>query len=229
MSKEKEINYQKKPKKENLSRFKGALKRIRSGIRSRAMPFVLVGSLVAISPAFKQQEAYAEDSIAKMEQIKKDNPSINNEEMLLYILYLNHSYVNQQADKIEGMVENISKLIERNKENRIFCITLNSVLTDVLNNPKSKDYCMNATNSRMIIKDKIEDPAKMLIIASSGKNGAEVHMFFYSGVEGKKDIIINTDSTNEDVEKLRLELSKFFDSMLPGIILINNELDKNRK
>ncbi len=229
MLRQREISYQEKPKKENLSKFKGALKRIKSGIRSRVMPFVLVGSLFAISPAFRHQEAYAQDSITKMEQIKKDYPTLSNEETLLYILYLNHSNTKQKSDEgMKKMIEKVSDLIERNKENRIFCITLNSVMTDILNNSEGRNYCISADNRRIIIRDKMEDATKMMTINISGNNGIKVNVFNLDLDTGKY-MTINTGSTSEDVKTLKLEMSKFLGSLLPGIIMINNELDENRK
>ena len=101
-------------------------------------------------------------------------------------------------------------------------------MTDIINNPKSKDYCIDASDSRIMIKNKAKHPTKMINVIISGKNGVQVNIL-YMDTCNEKDITINTGSTSEDVEKLRFEVSKFFDSLLPGIIMINSELDENRK
>jgi hypothetical protein len=230
MAKQREIGCQEKPKKENnLDKFKGVLKGARSRIRKRAMPFVL-GSLVAISPAFMHQEAYSQDSIAKMEQIRKDNPKLANEESLLYILYLRDSVANHDTkESKKRVIGKVGNLIEKNNENRIFCITLNSVMAAILDNSKRNDYYIDATDSRMIIKDRRENPTKMLVMGSSGRNGVDFHIFYYEEGEKEKGISLHTGSTRKDVDGARTEVSRFFGTLLSGMILINTELEENRK
>ncbi|MCX6774431.1 MAG: hypothetical protein NTY68_05565 [Candidatus Micrarchaeota archaeon] len=219
---------QENPKGENLSKFKGALKNIKSGIRNITMPFAL-SSLIMIFPGFKHQEVYAQDSASMIAQIKKDNPKINDEPALLYFKYLNQPGVKQKAKEgIRKMIEGVNVLIEKNKENRIFCITLNSVMKEIIDNPNSDDYFIRVNDSKLAVGDRVKDPTKMIILTVSGKNGVKVSIFNLDAGSGD-ETEITSKSTSKDVDKLRLEMSRFFGTLLPGIILINTELEENRK
>jgi hypothetical protein len=129
---------------------------------------------------------------------------------------------------MKKMIEKVSNLIEKNKENRIFCITLNSIMTEILGNKRGKDYYINATNSRMTIKDDTKDPTKMMTITVFEKNGVKVNIFDLNMDTGKY-MTIDTNSTGEDVDNLRLETSKFFGNLVPDIMDITKEVNENKK
>jgi hypothetical protein len=219
------------PKKEDLSKFKkeGTLKRIKSRIRNRAMP-LLISSLIAVSPALKHHEIYAQDSLSQIEQIKKENPTISKEDALIHILYVNHSDAKKKISKgAKEMVEEISGLIEKNKENRIFCIALNSVITNIFNkeNNESISY-IDVDDLGVTLNNKMNDPTKVMTMVPYGKNGVSFSVLDMDSDNGKC-MTIDTNSTGENVNTLRTEMSKFMGNPLPEIIMINNELEENKK
>jgi hypothetical protein len=216
-------------KREDVSKFKGALKRIRTKIRNRVMPIIL-GSAILLSPSFRHNEAYSQESnVPIIVQIENEYPSIKNFEMLKHMIYLTRSNeINKLSDMTKKVIENVSKQIVKNQGNAIYGRVLDAVLEEILQNkPDTKDYFISADEEQIIVKDDAKDPKKMMMIVPEGRDGISVS--FYLKSEWDKRIILTPRSTGEDVNSLRLGSAKFFDAMLPTLIMINIELDENKK
>ncbi|MCX6773963.1 MAG: hypothetical protein NTY68_03115 [Candidatus Micrarchaeota archaeon] len=216
-------------KKENVSKFKGALKGIRTKIRNRMMPIIL-GSAILLSPSFRNNETYSQESnVPIIVQIENEYPSIKNFEMLKHMIYLTRSdEINKLSDMTKKVIENVSKQIVKNQGNMIYGRVLDAVLEEVLQNkPDDKDYYISADEEQIIVKDDAKDPTKMMLMMPEGKDGISIS--FYSSSEWERRMVLNPRSTGKDVDGLRLRSAKFFDTLLPTLIMINMELDENRR
>jgi hypothetical protein len=108
---------------------------------------------------------------------------------------------------------------------------LDIVLGEVLENrPKGKRYFISANEDQILIKDDAKNPTKTLMIRPDGKDGICVDIGYADGAQGRDfSILLNPKSTLEEIINLRMNASKFFDTALSELILINAKPEENKK
>jgi hypothetical protein len=233
MKRQKISDVPKELEKENVSKFKGALNRAKSGIRNRMMPIVL-SSMIAFSPAFGGQSANQDKgagSFQTMSQIERGYPSIKSFDMLKQVLYLKFSEGNRSlSSETKKVIENVGTQIVKNQGNKIYSIMLNAVLKQVLEDrPEDKNYFISASEIQVIIKDDAKSPKRTLVVRPSGTDGIEVDVEYADTGDGQnRSFSINPTSPGSEVNNLRIRVSEFFDNLISGLIMIQAELDENK-